>query len=513
MTFLPKTIRTLLLIVLSYFFVQNLYAQNASINFDGVDDYIQTNVPPIAGGAARTIEAWIKTTANADPNNGGLQNVIVDMGTMATGSRFTFNVLFNNAIRLEVQGNGLSGTIPVNDGLWHHVAGVYNPLATNKVILYVDGVLDVTGNFTVTANTSATGDVTIGRRVDGINRFKGNIDEVRIWSVAKTQAELIASMNKELCNAVPSLYSYFTFNDGIPSGNNTNAVTYDLTSAHKIGTFINFNLTGANSNYAAEKILSAGMTVKNINLTACSTYTWPASGLSYNTAGTYFARSLKGNGCDSIMKLNLSISTIINTSDSVNTCDTFIWSLNGLQYANSGVYVDTVVTSGGCDSIVTLVLNVGVIPPTTQKINACDTYTWNANGITYSNSILTSYSFTNSRGCDSVVYLDLTINKSSNGTQNITNCDKYTWPANGQTYTNSGQYFVTLNTYKGCDSNLTLNLTLNNSYKIIDFVNTCVEYTWAQNGKKYTDNVRDSVVFPQAAFYYLLNLQAARTNG
>jgi hypothetical protein len=83
---------------------QNIFAQNASIKFDGIDDYIQTDVPPIAGGAARTVEAWIKLTSNADPNAGGVQNVIVDMGTMSTGSRFTFNVLFNNAIRLEVQG-------------------------------------------------------------------------------------------------------------------------------------------------------------------------------------------------------------------------------------------------------------------------------------------------------------------------------------------------------------------------------------------------------------------------
>ena len=84
-------------------FSQNLFAQNASIKFDGIDDYIQTNVPPIAGGAARTVEAWIKLTSNTDPNAGGLQNVIVDMGAMTTGSRFTFNVLFGNAIRLEVQ--------------------------------------------------------------------------------------------------------------------------------------------------------------------------------------------------------------------------------------------------------------------------------------------------------------------------------------------------------------------------------------------------------------------------
>ncbi len=476
-------------------FSQNLFAQNASIKFDGIDDYIQTNVPPIAGGAARTVEAWIKLTSNTDPNAGGLQNVIVDMGAMTTGSRFTFNVLFGNAIRLEVQGNGVNGTIPVNDGLWHHVAGVYNPLATNKVSLYVDGVLDIAGNFTVTANTSATGDVVIGRRVDGINRFNGNIDEVRIWNVAKTLPEIIASKNAELCNSTANLYAYFPMNDGVPSGNNTNAMIYDQSNSFKTGTFLNFDLTGTNSNFSPGKVLNPGMTVTKFNRTVCSSYTWPASGITYTTPGTYLTRKTKTNGCDSILKLNLSVATSILTSDTVSACDTFLWSLNGNSYGNSGVYVDTTIASGGCDSIVTLMLTVGTIAPTTQHITACDSYTWSVNGTQYLNSIYTSHTYTNAKGCDSVVFLDLTINKSSNNVQSINACDSYSWSANNQTYTNSGQYFALIKNAKGCDSSLTLNLTINPISKVIDNVNACVEYTWQLNWKKYTENTRDSVVY------------------
>lgn len=490
-TLLAKTIWSVLFILI----IQNSFGQNASVHFDGTDDYIQTNVPPIASGAARTVEAWIKTTSNTDPNLGGVQNVIVDMGVHSTGNRFTLNVLFNYAIRLEVQGNGLSGTIPVNDGLWHHVAGVYNPAATNKISLYVDGVLDVAGNLTVAVNTSATGDVVIGRRADGLNRFNGNIDEVRIWSVAKTQAEIQASMNKELCNTNAGLYAYFPLNDGVPNGNNANAVTYDLSGANKVGNFVNFNLSGNTSNFSVGKVLLPGMTLKDFTKTACNSFTWPASGLTYTTAGTYFTRKLKSNGCDSVMRLKLSMASTIYSFDTVSACDTFTWSLNGIKYANSGTYTDTVVTTGGCDSIVTLSLTVGIIPPTVQRITACDSYTWNVNGITYTNSTNLSYTYVNSRGCDSVVILDLTLNRSSNSIQNVTSCDSYLWTANGQTYHTSGQYLATIKNKAGCDSNLTLNLTINTSYKIVDLVNACVEYTWFQNGKKYTETTRDSVVY------------------
>lgn len=112
-----------------------LSAQNA-LDFDGVDDVVQTNFAGIQGAAPRSVEAWIKTTANAVPTSGGIQQTIVDWGMFSgQGHRFTFNVLWANAIRLEVGGNGISGTIPVNDGDWHHVAVTFDPSATDQIRL------------------------------------------------------------------------------------------------------------------------------------------------------------------------------------------------------------------------------------------------------------------------------------------------------------------------------------------------------------------------------------------
>jgi hypothetical protein len=79
----------------------NTNAQNG-LNLDGTDDFVQTTYSGISGNATRTVEAWIKTTANCDPGNGGVQKVIADWGAFTTGARFTFNVLWSNAIRLEV---------------------------------------------------------------------------------------------------------------------------------------------------------------------------------------------------------------------------------------------------------------------------------------------------------------------------------------------------------------------------------------------------------------------------
>jgi len=60
-------------------------------------------------------------------------------------------------------------------------------------------------------------------------------------------------------------------------------------------------------------------------------------------------------------------------------------------------------------------------------------------------------------GTDSVV---VTVNDHTFFTQTQTSLDSYTWPVNGQTYTQSGLYYDTLTNAAGCDSVITLDLTL-----------------------------------------------------
>ena len=64
-------------------------------------------------------------------------------------------------------------------------------------------------------------------------------------------------------------------------------------------------------------------------------------------------------------------------------------------------------------------------------------------------------------GCDSVVTLSLTINNSVSTIDSISACDSTTW--NGTTYTTSGIYSATLQTINGCDSVVTMDITINSS--------------------------------------------------
>jgi len=114
------------------------------------------------------------------------------------------------------------------------------------------------------------------------------------------------------------------------------------------------------------------------------------------------------------------------------------------------------------------------------SITICRPYTVGCN--TYSVSGTYTYYLQNSIGCDSIVTLNLTISNIIGATTTITSCRDYVW--NGQTYTTSGIYKDTLLTSDGCDSIVTLNLTISDIIGATTTIASCRNYLW--NGQTYT---------------------------
>ena len=94
-------------------------------------------------------------------------------------------------------------------------------------------------------------------------------------------------------------------------------------------------------------------------------------------------------------------------------------------------------------------------PTNLTSQTSCDSYIWN--GTTYNSSGVYSGTTAN---CVTES-LNLTINSSSSASQTQTALDTYTWSLNNQTYTQGGTYTATIPNAAGCDSVVTLNLTLN----------------------------------------------------
>jgi gliding motility-associated-like protein len=177
-----------------------------------------------------------------------------------------------------------------------------------------------------------------------------------------------------------------------------------------------------------------------------------------------------------------------NTGTDVKTaCESFTW-IDGNTYTTSNNTATHILTNAaGCDSTVTLDLTVNNSSTGTDVKTACESFTWiDGNTYTTSNNTAT-HILTNASGCDSIITLNLTVNYSNTGTDTQVACDSYTW-IDGITYTSSNNSATyTLNNVANCDSVVTLNLTVNYSNSGTDTQVTCDSYTWI-DGITYTSS-------------------------
>ena len=105
---------------------------------------------------------------------------------------------------------------------------------------------------------------------------------------------------------------------------------------------------------------------------------------------------------------------------------------------------------------------------------------WNGNAYDSSGTYIDTLQ--NSYGCDSIVTLDLTMFYTVFSIDSLVSCDSAIW--NGNTYTNSGIYTDTLSTVNGADSIVTMDMTINYSIKTYASLVACDVATW--NGISYT---------------------------
>jgi hypothetical protein len=94
------------------------------------------------------------------------------------------------------------------------------------------------------------------------------------------------------------------------------------------------------------------------------------------------------------------------------------------------------------------------------NITTCDSYA-SPSGTTYTSSGTYSDTLQTTLGCDSIITLNLTIKNSSQATETVTRCFRYTSPSGLYTWTSSGTYLDTLQNSMDCDSIITINLTIN----------------------------------------------------
>ena len=157
----------------------------------------EVDIPDIALDGPFTIEAWIKF-------DGWIENI--DALLRSPDGQPYQNLNFAGA-RLRLYDPAISpqdkiiATTAAQSGVWAHYALTRD--ATGALKLYVNGALDATGY------VSFTETLRIGYL--GVNTTRGSFDDVRIWTVARTGAQIAADKSANVDPASPGLERLYRF--------------------------------------------------------------------------------------------------------------------------------------------------------------------------------------------------------------------------------------------------------------------------------------------------------------
>jgi hypothetical protein len=304
---------------------------------------------------------------------------------------------------------------------------------------------------------------------------------------------------------------------------NLNFQSASLTvNAYSQGTYhggMSFTFTDYNANYITNPITSTlncyacSDVLMNTNISACQSY-FVGGALQVNS-GLYYDTLAATGGCDSIIVTNLTIyqnPSIANAGANQNVCNNATsinantptigigtWSVisgggtivnlndpttgvNNLSLGNN--IIRWTISNGSCtSSFDEVTIFVGI--PTSASINetACDSLT--INNTTYFTSGSYTQILQNAAGCDSTLSINLSITNSSAYNFSEVVCDSFNF--NSQTYTNSGTYTQILQNMAGCDSLITFNLVVNNADTNFIAATTCNE-NYVLNTQIYTNS-------------------------
>lgn len=171
--------------------------QATHMKFDGKNDFLNMS-GPLSGITDFTFEAkFLTKSEDTDYRRiigwGGFDLEIVDQ---------------NGVVKVYYDGTWKTTTgTGIRDDQWHHVAVARD---ATSLIVYLDGAQVHESGGAVSIDFD--GLMAVGGKSSGGETWKGSIDEVRVWNIARSLSEIRTSINSELLGTETGLQLYYDFN-------------------------------------------------------------------------------------------------------------------------------------------------------------------------------------------------------------------------------------------------------------------------------------------------------------
>jgi uncharacterized protein (TIGR02145 family) len=249
-----KTLTGKLFAAFGMFFLStlNVNGQNNVLDFDGIDDRIEISGDYVLSTNNITLECWVMLKSTPTDTS----YIITNRGQYSgiTGNWFGLGITSNKKALFEIAGSGdynsLLGMTILKLNTWYHIAAVRE---ASNLYLYINNALDNSMPAMSLMNVSSSYNASIGFRKNTTNKnfINGQLDDLRVWSRAKTQAQITDSMNVSIISAVQGLVSMYKFDQGAAGGNNSGLTTLTDFMGTKNGSLYGFGLIGLSSNWVS----------------------------------------------------------------------------------------------------------------------------------------------------------------------------------------------------------------------------------------------------------------------
>jgi len=178
----------------------------------------------------------------------------------------------------------------------------------------------------------------------------------------------------------------------------------------------------------------------------------------FTEVGQYEVPLISSIGCDSIVLLDLAIVDIINVNLSELICDGETFEVGNESFTTAGEYAVNFISTAGCDSIVTLNLDIAELPETFLSEAICEGESYQIGNESFDTNGSFEVILMDQNNCDSTVYLDLQINLNQQTFLTESICEGSTFEIDNQVLDTEGEYNFQYTSATNCDSLVRLDL-------------------------------------------------------